>query len=430
MRLRLVLAVACAALWALAGAAAAETSDADVLAQLSPEQRQAYEIYKFARGSFEREHDAYWALVAAKKDERRRKRGAGLTIERDDYVIEHPPKYAGPQLRPDIAAIVAALHPAQPETPMPVVADYLEAARARFGFVPEMTTEQEFKRRYAAEALAMGLAKDQVVRIYALETGGRGTYDMQAGIDPETRRGKPISSALGYAQLLAANSVNELVKHGDAFALRLKTMAVAHGVPPARAQLLVQKANALHAMLRVARSVPNEWSEQVRLASSPQGMGVHAINLDADIGPWLQVIKLQGLRDLAARFGRPALAGAEIELMNLAGPKTGLEMMEPAALGASTANFFSQGGFYRNTIVREKSCAELLRALDERMNQNAAKAGAVEFAAIFDEVAATLPAPSGLGAQLGAYVPAPATVPPVRREAPKFGGMAVFEAKN
>ena len=52
-----------------------------------------------------------------------------------------------------------------------------------------------------------------------------------------------------------------------------------------------------------------------------------------------------------------------------------------------TSNFFSEGGYYRNTIVREKTAAELLRALDERMEINVKKAGAVEFAQIFDEVA-------------------------------------------
>jgi hypothetical protein len=53
------------------------------------------------------------------------------------------------------------------------------------------------------------------VRIYALETGGQGTYDMQSGFNPITKTGRPISSALGYAQLLHANSTSELVKHGS-----------------------------------------------------------------------------------------------------------------------------------------------------------------------------------------------------------------------
>ena len=81
-----------------------------------------------------------------------------------------------------------------------------------------------------------------------------------------------------------------------------------------------------------------------------------------------------------------SLTGAEIELMNLAGPRTGLEMMTPVARTMPTANFFSQGGYYRNTIVREKTAAELLRALNDRMEVNLKKPGAIEFAQIFDEV--------------------------------------------
>lgn len=52
-----------------------------------------------------------------------------------------------------------------------------------------------------------------------------------------------------------------------------------------------------------------------------------------------------------------------------------------------TSNFFSQGGYYRNTIVRDKTAIELLRALEGRMEVNIRKPGAVEFAQIFDEAA-------------------------------------------
>ena len=100
---------------------------------------------------------------------------------------------------------------------MATVADYLDAAKRVYNFTPERLSEKEFKRRYAEEAIALGLAKDQVVRVYALETGGIGTYDMQAGIHPIKKTGRAISSALGYAQLLDANSVNELAQHGQMF---------------------------------------------------------------------------------------------------------------------------------------------------------------------------------------------------------------------
>ena len=225
------------------------------------------------------------------------------------------------------------------------------------------------------------------MRIYALETGGQGTYDMQAGFNPLTKQGRAISSALGYAQLLHANSVGELVKHGESFARRLLAMARAPGTPPERAESLRAKAAILRRMLKAARSVPNEWGAHVKFAGTPPGLGIHALNLDADVGPWLQVLKLKALKDEAAAAGRESLAGSEIELMNLAGPRTGLEMMMPVAHNMPTANFFSEGGYYRNTIVREKTAAELLAALNDRMEVNIKKPGAVEFAQIFDEVA-------------------------------------------
>src|SRR5581483_8790007 len=293
---------------------------------------------------FERRHRHYWQRIEAKRDARRAKRLMGLAYTPDDYIAEQPPKYAGPELPPDIARILAQLKPPVPDEPLPTVADFLEHAKAIYGFVPTPTTEVEFKRSYAREALAVGLTKDQVVRIYALETGGQGTYDMQSGFNPTTGRGRAISSALGYAQLLHANSTSELVKHGEGFARRLLAMAAARGTDPQRAEALRIKAGILRRMLKAARSIPNEWSHHVRFANTPAGLGIHALNLDADVGPWLQVLKLKGLKEDAERAGRASLAGAEIELMNLAGPRTGLEMMMPVAQNMPTANFFSEGG--------------------------------------------------------------------------------------
>ena len=43
-------------------------------------------------------------------------------------------------------------------------------------------SELDFKRAYAKAACAAGLTRDQIVGVYAFETGGNGTYDMQAGV--------------------------------------------------------------------------------------------------------------------------------------------------------------------------------------------------------------------------------------------------------
>jgi hypothetical protein len=382
----LALAVTFGALQLPAPAVPAEINP-ELAQRLTPLQRRNYEAYQSAREQFDTRLDGYWRAVDGKRQARRARRLLGQTYTADDFVSTQPPKYLGPELPPDVAKIIAQLGPVEePPPPLAALSDFLASAKSQFGFVPTLATEQEFKRSYAREALAVGLSKDQVVRIYALETGGQGTYDMQAGINPISKRGRPISSALGYAQLLQGNSVNELVKHGDGFAKRLLAMAAAPGVAAPRATELRQKAVIVQKMLRVARSVPDAWASHVRLGATPNGLAIHALNLDGDVGPWLQVLKLKGLKEEASRAGRSQLSGSEIELMNLAGPRTGLDMMLPVALGMPTANFFSRPAFYRNTIVRDKTAAELMQALGERMEANLKKPGAVEFAQIFDEV--------------------------------------------
>lgn len=354
----------------------------DLAARLTDAQARAYLVHLRAKGRHAKETEDYWAVIEEMKDQRRRKRSAGQRLVQADYVAVQPPKYTGPSMPEDVARIIASIRPPETPEPMAVLADFLLHARKVYGFVPAPISEGEFKRLYAEEALALGLTKEQVVRVYALETGGRGTYDMQAGFDPETKKGRPISSALGYAQLLGANSVNELVKHGESFIVRLNGLAAA-AAPRRRAQLHM-KANSLRRMLRAARSVPNQWGAQVALSRTPRGLGIHALNLDGDIGPWLQTLKLAGVRDFAAKAGRSNLSGAELELMNLAGPQTGLDMMDPAGRNVPTANFFAERAYNRNPIVKDRTSAELLAALDDRMNQNLRKAGSIEFGKAFD----------------------------------------------
>lgn len=370
-----------------AAPAHAQRIDPDLEVKLTPQQAAAFREHLRARATHEENLDAYWSDVELKRDERKRKRTLGQAYKVTDYIREQPPKYTGPAVPPDVAKIIANLKLPEPEAASRAdVADFLSNAKAHYGFVPERTTEREFKRRYAAEALAVGLTKMQVVRVYALETGGRGTYDMQAGIDPDTKQGKPISSALGYAQLLNANSIDVLVRYGGVFIERLKAMADRAKGNAKQVAALRAKIAAVGRMQRAARSVPNDWSHHVRFAGTPRGLGIHALNIDADIGPWLQVAKLKDVLQTAVRAGRAEPSGAELELMNLAGPRTGLEMMEPIGRTVPTTNFFSRTGYYRNTIVRERTGAELLAALDERMAVHLLKPGSLEFITVFDEV--------------------------------------------
>jgi hypothetical protein len=363
-------------------------------ATLAPAERKVFETYLSAKAAYDFKLDAYWREVSDKRALRRGKKGRGQTLGSDDYVRTFPPAYDGPELAADLAKRWAAFQAQDEETkkeprkPIPGLDDFLAQAKANYNFLPERVPEREFKLRYAREALRLGLAKDQVVRVYALETSGLGTADMVSGIHPIKKTGSPISTAIGYAQLLAANSTDELVQHGGKFLDRLGEMAKARDITPERRAALVEKAAVLKKMLAAARSVPHQWDSHVAFARTPKGLGIHAINLDGDIGPWLQVVKLNGLKEMADRQGLSNLNGAEIELMNLAGPGTGLEMMRPAAKDAPTPNFFERGAYGRNTIVRGKTSAELMAALDKRMDDNIGNAGAIEFAQVFDEVAA------------------------------------------
>lgn len=409
------------ALWAiatlmLAWLAASPRTEArnidEFLVTLGPEERQVFDSYYSATRAHEHRADVYWNDVSTKRTERRRKRTANLPVMAVDYVKTFPPTYDGPRLTPDLAKRWAAFQEKEaekrpPPKPKPGLADFLAHAQAQYNFSPERITEHEFKVRYAREALAAGLTKDQVVRIYALETSGLGTADMIAGIHPIKKTGTPISTAMGYAQLLAANTINELAKSGPNFIERLQRLAAAQ---PQRAAIINAKIAALQQMIAVSRSVPEVWSKQVSLAATPRGLGIHAINIDGDIGPWLQVIKIKGLKTTAERKGVTRLTGAEIELMNLAGPGTGLEMMTPVARPMPTPNFFERGAYGRNTIVRGKTAEQLIAALDERMEENIKNAGAVEFLQVFDALMAG--APGGVRPPAPAPAPAPAYAPP------------------
>jgi hypothetical protein len=374
--------------------AKATTSAQEFSAQLaSDEERTLFSAYISAQSRHAQALDTYWHNITEKRALRRKKRAADQPLTVEDYVQSFPPDYAGPKLTADLAKRWTAFttkkaEDGPPPKPRPGLKEFLESARSQFDFVPERIPEREFKKRYAREALALGLTKEQVVRIYALETSGLGTADMVAGIHPIKRTGKPISTAIGYAQLLAANSSSELVKSGPAFIERLQRIASSSNVDFDRAARATAKIEVLRKMIVAAKAVPNTWDSHVNYARTAKGMGIHSINIDGDIGPWLQVIKIRGLKDTADRKGMNNLAGAEIELMNLAGPMTGIEMMRPAGRKVPTANFFERQAYARNTIVRGKTSEQLIQALDQRMNENITNAGAVEFNAVFDEVAA------------------------------------------
>ena len=339
--------------------------------------------YKAARQRFDDEAANYWKSIGDKRRTRFAKRRNNEKIEFTDYVLTQPPVYTGPPRPVDPTA-----PPEVPKEPpsIPVVTDFLRHAAEQFQFKPQKPgSEIEFKRLYATIAAAAGLTKDQVVRIYGFEAGGNGGYDVQAGLEEIKPGAHAISTALGYNQLLSTNSVELLAEHGDQFLAVLRRKAEGSNGPQKTA--LDRKIVILQRMIAFARTVPDEWGAHDRLARTPQGLGIHALNLDIDIGPLLQTQKLLNSVTFARqKFNRP-LTAAELEMMNLTGDGNGFDMVTmPDAIRdrVPTSNFFQQGGYERTPVAgKNNTVAKLLARTDAIMDGEAALQGAKDLAAAF-----------------------------------------------
>ena len=349
------------------------------------EYRRRFAEYQQARAAFDEEAGAYWSSISEKRRGRNAKRRDHQTITLDDYVLTQPPVYTGPK-RP-----VNPSPPEPQETPprqhkaIPVVADLLKAASDYFQFVPQRpASEVEFKRAYARVASAAGLTREQAVRVYSFETGGTGNYDVQSGIEHGGTRA--ISTAIGYNQLLTTNTVELIAEQGAEFVRALTEKAAQLSGAPRKA--LDTKIAVLKRMVAMARSVPDEWAQHEKIGDTPQGWAIHAMVLDIDVGPLLQTHKLltSVIFARAKGYTRP-LSAAELEMMNLTGDGTGLDMVTmPQAMREQvpTSNFFQRSGYERNPVaIRHNTVAKLLDVTDSRMDANSNLAGAKELAAAF-----------------------------------------------
>ncbi|NSL71922.1 hypothetical protein [Hyphomicrobium sulfonivorans] len=346
------------------------------------EYRELLATHNRAWEEYEKIAAPYWQSVTEKRSRRRTKMANGLTLTEADYVMEQPPAFTGPP-KPE--------NPLAPKTksPIPDVQEFLAAAKAEFDFEPERPqSEVAFKRAYAQFAAARGIEAKVAVKIYAFEAGGDGQHDIQAGREHDPK-GKVISTALGYNQLLTTNTIGLLAEAGSEFVGTLKERAaIAQG---ARRQVLESKIANLRKMVAFARTVPNDWNAHGRLASTPKGIGVHALNLDIDIGPMLQTRKLTNSINFAKAKGYEAtLTAAELEMMNLTGDGNGFDMLTmPPILReiVPTSNFFQRGGYERNPVAaRNNTVSKLLAATDEKMEREMRKQGAQDLAAAFDAV--------------------------------------------
>ncbi len=109
-----------------------------------------------------------------------------------------------------------------------------------------------------------------------------------------------------------------------------------------------------------------------KIADTPQGWAIHAMVLDIDVGPLLQTHKLltSVIFARAKGYTRP-LTAAELEMMNLTGDGTGLDMVTmPQAMREQvpTSNFFQRSAMnatrWRSATTRWRNCC----VTDSRMD--------------------------------------------------------------
>jgi hypothetical protein len=343
----------------------------------------SWKEYLAARAAFKAEVEGYWTSIAERRRGRNAKRRERQQITLDDYVLTQPPVYRGPPRPPGPSPEPVPEIKPRVTKPIPVVSDLIAAASQVYQWTPQRpANEMDFKRAYARYAVNAGLTAEQAVRVYAFETGGNGTHASQSGF----RNGHAISSAIGYNQLLTTNTVELIAEQGDEFLKELKARAVAL-TGPGRAAM-EHKISVLTKMVALATSIPDEWAQHEKMGDTQQGWAMHSMVLDIDVGPMLQTHKLLTSVIFARQKGytRP-LTAAELEMMNLTGDGTGLDMVTmPLAMREQvpTSNFFVRLGYERNPVaIRNDTVAKLLAVTDSWMDSHSNLPGAKELAAAF-----------------------------------------------
>ena len=110
----------------------------------------------------------------------------------------------------------------------------------------------------------------------------------------------------------------------------------AAALPDAEKAALESKIAVLRKMMNFAGSVPDDWNEHQTLAGTAKELGIHALNLDIDVGPLLQTQKLMNSIVFARRKGlSETLTAAELEMINLTGDGNGFDMITMPLPGAT-----------------------------------------------------------------------------------------------
>ncbi|MEP1441665.1 MAG: hypothetical protein ABJK39_01500 [Hyphomicrobiales bacterium] len=348
--------------------------------------------YRAAYSVFQAKTDRYWAEIARKKDIRTQRRKAGKPFKRKHFVLVQPPKYTGPKRPKNPNVTPSTAKKKKKRSTLPRADDLRAAMREIYGVKLPKYKERDYKYSYALESRRNGLTAEQVIGVYALETGGLGPYDRVSGEIPrmsgkctvKSYVGRPLSTALGYFQLLNANTSSTV--HGNMkgpeakrFSTRLRALAKQNRGKRKRA--LKAKAKLLEVINAdmkkyIARysGRKNNWAEFRALGRTKLGYAIHALNLDIDIGPMIQVSKLAFVRDYAIKKGLGNVASDRLELMNLVGYPRGAKMLEGEAFHVPTANFVKANELKANYSVLgdktvEQSVAKIRRIIGKRKQE-------------------------------------------------------------
>ncbi|MEM8839656.1 MAG: hypothetical protein AAGE89_16315, partial [Pseudomonadota bacterium] len=370
-------------------------AEAATQAQLAEYERKLA-AYNSAYGAYKKKNERYWAEIKRKRDLRRKLRREGKTIKKKHFVLSQPPKYEGPK-KPRHPDFKLTKKPRRKST-LPNANQLRKAVKDLYDFTPRGGSEKDFKLAFAREAQRYGLSSEQIVGVYALETGGKGPFDLVSGeaitrnnkCKMTKRVGRPLSTAIGYFQLLNANTSSTLAGNfrgpkDERYSTRLRALADREGGK--RERELRQKAKLLERMVKdMDKAISrmdvrkNNWREFRALGKTKLGRAVHALNLDLDIGPMIQMTKLAIVRDYAVRKNIKNLTSERLELMNLVGYPRGALMLAPVASDVPTANFVSEREIRANRrVLGDKTVAQSIARIKRVIDLRKKECGSEEF---------------------------------------------------
>lgn len=222
-----------------------------------------------------------------------------------------------------------------------------------------------------------GVPPEYTAGIMAVEVTANGKHDTQAGT---LAGGRPISSGLGYSQIISTTFYNFALTNKDQLLRELKkeqaTLQGNSTVNPEKKKKLGQLIT--HLEEKVFPALEKNKDHFNKFAVSEEGRAAHSLLADINFGPLAQALfkktSLDELKRSEAKYNgygikvTPALA----ELNNLAGPSATQEFVA-APKGAVMANFMPRSAILANIGVlntgdRDKVIAELAKRQNKGVN--------------------------------------------------------------